>query len=212
MKRLLDLAGAAAALLLLCPLLLLVAVAVLLDSGPPVLFRQARVGRHGRIFKLVKFRTMKVDPRGPGPILTEWADPRITACGRILRRYKLDELPQLVNVVRGDMSLVGPRPELPELVAYYSDEERRVLSVRPGITGPTQLAAHDEEEHLPAGVDIVRYHVEKILRPKLRSDLAYVAERSTWGDLVLLGRTLLALWPWHHRPPASAVSGKGAKR
>jgi lipopolysaccharide/colanic/teichoic acid biosynthesis glycosyltransferase len=193
MKRLIDVVAAFLGLIILAPLLVVVAVAIVLDSPGPVFFRQERVGLHGRRFKLWKFRTMQPDAARSGPMLTERGDPRVTRVGRLLRRWKVDEFPQVINVLVGDMSLVGPRPELPQLVAFYTEQERKVLAVRPGITGPSQLAFRDEEERVPPGVDIVRYHVEHILRPKLRGDLAYVEQHSTCRDLGILFRTLAVL-------------------
>jgi len=195
MKRLFDLVVASVTLLVLSPLLLAVALLIRLGSAGPAFFRQVRVGRNGRYFRLWKFRTMVVDASRSGPILTETDDPRITRIGRILRRYKLDELPQLLNVVAGDMSLVGPRPELPDLVQHYTPEERRVLSVRPGITGPTQLAYRHEEVHYPPGVDVVRYYIDHLMHAKLRSDEQYVAQQALLGDCVLLLRTAWLLLP-----------------
>jgi lipopolysaccharide/colanic/teichoic acid biosynthesis glycosyltransferase len=144
---------------------------------------------------------MVADAERLGPMLTGRADPRITRLGRVLRLSRLDELPQLLNVVKGDMSLVGPRPEVPSLVAAYTPAERGVLEVRPGIIGPTQLRWLDEAERYPAGVDPARYYVENMLPAKLRSDLAYVRTRSMVSDLWLmlrvpfaLGRVLARAW------------------
>ncbi|MFI5394713.1 MAG: sugar transferase [Candidatus Binatia bacterium] len=193
MKRAIDVTVAAIGLAVLTPLLAVVALAIVLDSSGPVFFRQERVGFHGRHFKLWKFRTMQPDAAQAGPMLTERDDPRITRMGRLLRRWKVDEFPQMINVLIGDMSLVGPRPELPQLVAFYTEQERMVLTVRPGITGPSQLAFRDEDERVPPGVDIVQYHVEHILRPKLLGDLAYVEQHSTCRDFGILFRTLAVL-------------------
>lgn len=193
MKRLLDLTAATLALVTLAPLIGMVAVMIVVDSPGPIFFRQTRVGLNGRPFKLWKFRTMCVNAAHCGPMLTETDDRRVTRVGRVLRRYKLDELPQLINVVLGDMSLVGPRPELPQLVACYTDKEHEVLGVRPGITGSTQLAWRREEGRYPPGVDVVRYYVAHVMHEKLRTDLAYVAQHSLRGDLGILLRTLLAL-------------------
>lgn len=193
MKRAFDLTAAALAIVVVAPLMVVLAVLVVADSLGPIFFRQERVGRGGRPFGLWKFRSMYTDTTRTGPMLTETGDRRITRIGRVLRRYKLDELPQLFNVLRGDMSLVGPRPELPQLVALYTQEERKVCTVRPGITGPTQLTWRQEERHYPPGVDVVRYYIDHVMREKLRSDLAYVADHSLSGDVALLVRTLSAL-------------------
>ncbi len=193
MKRAFDLTAAALAIIALAPLLGVVAALIVADSPGSVFFRQRRLGRGLRPFGLWKFRTMYTDATRTGPMLTETGDRRITRVGRVLRRYKLDELPQLFNVLCGDMSLVGPRPELPQLVALYSEEERKVLAVRPGITGPTQLAWRQEERHYPPGVDVVPYYIDHVMHEKLRSDLAYVARHSLRGDVTILAQTLWAL-------------------
>jgi lipopolysaccharide/colanic/teichoic acid biosynthesis glycosyltransferase len=190
-KRLFDVLGAAVSLMLLAPLMLLVAVAVRLDSPGPVLFRQERVGRHGRPFRIHKFRTMQVDATGRGPLLTASGDPRVTRVGAALRRHRLDELPQLVDVLKGDMSLVGPRPEVPRYVALYPPDLReRVLAVRPGITDPSSLDFLDEGELLARAADPEREYVDVILPRKLRRAADY-ADRATFAtDLRVIGRTL----------------------
>src|SRR5690349_10756027 len=139
MKRIFDLVVAGAALVMLSPLLALIAVAIMLESDGPVIFRQTRVGLNFRPFEILKFRTMVKDASLRGPRLTSEGDPRITRVGRVLRRWKLDELPQLVNVLHGQMSLVGPRPELPEYVEKFRDEYATILSVRPGLTDPSSI-------------------------------------------------------------------------
>lgn len=191
-KRLLDMCIASLLLLLLLPLLLLIALLVWFSSPGPALFRQQRVGKGGRLFWLYKFRTMYVN--GGGPSITARGDARIAPLGRWLRRWKLDELPQLLNVVRGEMSLVGPRPEVPEYVQLYTEEQRQVLSVRPGITGITQLEFRHEEELLAGQEDMEAYYRHMILPAKLRLDLRYVQERTLLGDLCLLWHTLLVLF------------------
>jgi len=175
-------------LLLLSPLLLGVAVWVRLDSPGPALFRQTRVGRHGAPFTIHKFRTMRVEA---GAAITVGADPRITRSGRLLRQAKLDELPQLWDVLRGAMSFVGPRPELPRYVELYPAEIReRVLSVRPGITDPASLAFSHEAELLAAAADPEREYREVILPAKLRLSAGYAASASLATDLRLILRTL----------------------
>jgi lipopolysaccharide/colanic/teichoic acid biosynthesis glycosyltransferase len=190
-KRLFDVLGAAVSLMLLAPLMVLVAVAVRLDSPGPVLFRQERVGRHGRPFRIHKFRTMQVDATGRGPLLTASGDPRVTRVGAALRRHRLDELPQLIDVLKGDMSLVGPRPEVPRYVALYPPDLReRVLAVRPGITDPSSLDFLDEGELLARAADPEREYVDVILPRKLRRAADY-ADRATFAtDLRVIGRTL----------------------
>ncbi len=149
LKRSLDFSASLVAVAILAPLLALLALVVFLSSGPPVLFAQKRVGRDGRPFRLLKFRTMRTDA-GPGPAITASGDARVTRIGRVLRATKLDELPQLINVLRGDMSLVGPRPEVPRYVARYDDRQRGVLRVRPGLTDPASVHFRDEEQLLGA--------------------------------------------------------------
>jgi len=188
-KRLFDIMASALGLLLLMPLLLLAALWIKLDSPGPVLFRQTRVGRHGVPFTIHKFRSMRVEP---GSAITVGEDPRITRSGRFLRASKLDELPQLWDVLRGAMSLVGPRPELPRYVALYpADLREQVLSVRPGITDPASLAFSHEAELLAATSDPEREYREVVLPAKLRLSADYAARASLGSDLRLIARTLL---------------------
>ena len=193
-KRLFDLLGASLALLLLLPLLLLLALAIKLDSPGPVFFRQERVGRHGRLFRIHKLRTMAVDAPARGLALTVGADPRITRVGARLRGLRLDELPQFIDVLAGDMSLVGPRPEVPRDVAHYPPDLReRVLSVRPGITDPASLLFMHESELLAAAADPEREYIEVILPKKLQCAADYAQHATLWTDLRLLARTLRVL-------------------
>ncbi|MEJ5998978.1 sugar transferase [Paucibacter soli] len=192
-KRLFDILCAALGLALLAPLLLLLALWVKLDTPGPVFYRQERVGRHGRPFLIHKFRSMRVDDV-PGLQITVGADPRITRSGRFLRASKLDELPQLWDVLRGAMSLVGPRPEVPRYVALYPEELRRiVLSVRPGITDPASLQFRHESELLARAADPEREYVEVLMPQKLRLACAYVKTASLAQDLRVIARTLGAL-------------------
>ncbi|ODV19216.1 MAG: sugar transferase [Lysobacteraceae bacterium SCN 69-25] len=191
-KRLFDLLVAGAALLLLSPLLLLVALIVRLDSPGPVLFRQQRVGRHGVPFRIHKFRTMVHGAAGLS--LTVGADPRITRVGAFLRRTRIDELPQLIDVLQGTMSLVGPRPELPRYVAQYPAGLReRVLALRPGITDPSSLAFIDEAELLARAADPEREYVQVILPAKLKRAAEYAERASLASDLGVLWATLRRL-------------------
>jgi len=193
-KRLFDLVGAALALLLLAPLLLVIAIAIKLDSTGPVFFRQERVGRHGRLFRIHKFRTMVADAPARGPQITVGADARITRTGTLLRHYRLDELPQFIDVLRGDMSLVGPRPEVPRYVALYPQEMKaKVLSVRPGITDPASLEFVDEGELLARAADPEREYVEVILPRKLHAAAAYAERATLRTDLMVIVRTLKLL-------------------
>jgi lipopolysaccharide/colanic/teichoic acid biosynthesis glycosyltransferase len=188
-KRALDLLISLLGLVLLSPLLLLLAMWVKLDSRGPVLYRGTRVGKGGRTFEMYKFRTMVLEADRLGPAVSFKDDPRITRAGRFLRGTKLDELPQLLNVLKGEMSLVGPRPEDPSYVALYSPEQRRVLSVKPGITGPTQLEYRDEASMLD-GESIDDDYVSRIMPQKLKLDLEYVSKCSLSGDLRILCQTV----------------------
>ena len=191
-KRILDLAGALLALVVSLPILLVVAVAIKLDSAGPVFFIQPRVGRGGRLFRFYKFRSMIIRPES-GPVITVGEDPRITRIGRLIRPLRIDELPQLINVLKGEMSLVGPRPEAPSVVERYTAEQRQVLEVAPGITGPTQLAWLNERASLPPGGDPAQYYITHILPQKLQSDLRYVRTRTLASDLASLLVTPLRL-------------------
>jgi lipopolysaccharide/colanic/teichoic acid biosynthesis glycosyltransferase len=193
-KRAFDLLGASLGLLLLSPLMLAIALAIRFDSRGPVFFRQQRVGRHGVPFGIHKFRTMVADAPRRGPALTVGEDPRITRVGRWLRRTRLDELPQLLDVLAGTMSLVGPRPEVPQYVAHYPVALReRVLSVRPGITDPSSLLYLDEAELLARAADPQREYIEVILPRKLQSAADYAAQASLRSDLGVLLRTIKLL-------------------
>jgi lipopolysaccharide/colanic/teichoic acid biosynthesis glycosyltransferase len=194
LKRVLDVLVSGASLIALAPVLLAIAVAIKVDSTGPVLFRQERVGRFGKLFRIHKFRTMFVDAERKGPQITVGADARVTRVGRFLRKYKLDELVQLIDILRGDMSLVGPRPEVPRYVAHYPDDVRKVvLSVRPGITDWASIKFKDENAILGAADDPQRVYVEKILPIKLSYYVDYVRNRSLQGDVCIIWATLKAL-------------------
>ena len=191
-KRAMDLGLTLAALPLVLPLMAAIALWVRLDSSGPALFRQPRVGRGGRLFRIHKFRTMRA--QGGGPQVTAAGDARITRAGRWLRRTKLDELPQLIDVLAGDMSLVGPRPEVPRYMALYPDEARRlILSVRPGITDRAAMEFRDEERLLADSGDPETTYVERIMPVKQRYYLDYVASHSMAGDVCILFDTLRAV-------------------
>ncbi|WP_130482330.1 sugar transferase [Sphaerotilus mobilis] len=193
-KRAFDLSVASIALLLLSPLLLGVAIAVRLDSPGPVFYRQQRVGRGGRIFRIHKFRTMAHAPQGGGPLLTVGEDRRITRIGRFLRHSKWDELAQLIDVWRGDMSIVGPRPEVPRYVAHYPEALRtQVLSVKPGITDDCSLDFRDESDWLARSADPERTYVDEILPIKLALQARYVADASLLTDVRIVARTAAVL-------------------
>lgn len=188
-KRLFDLTVACIGILLLAPLLLSISVWIKLDSPGPVFFLQQRVGRWGKLFNIYKFRSMFFESNTLTQ-LTVGRDPRITKAGHFLRKYKLDELPQLLNVITGSMSLVGPRPEVPRYVACYSDEARSiVLSVAPGLTDWATIEYVNENALLVAYDDPERAYVEKILPVKLKYQIRYARERNFWLDLRILFRT-----------------------
>ncbi|MBI4514418.1 MAG: sugar transferase [Deltaproteobacteria bacterium] len=187
MKRAVDLTLALAGLVFLLPLMALVALLIKLDSAGPVFFRQRRVGRDAKPFEIYKFRTMVVGAYQMGSRLTTKRDPRVTRVGQILRWFKIDELPQLLNVVSGEMSLIGPRPEDPYFVQFYSAAQRAALSVRPGIVGPSQISGRDELESYPEGLkDTEGYYVDHILPDKLARDLEYIRNATLMGDIKLL--------------------------
>jgi lipopolysaccharide/colanic/teichoic acid biosynthesis glycosyltransferase len=214
-KRVMDLVIGMPVLLALSPLLLVIAVTVYVADGRPVLHRATRVGQHGRPFRLLKFRTMVVavleavgrpseagaasslGEAAParGVSVTVWDDPRITRLGRVLRRLKLDELPQLFNVLRGEMSLVGPRPEDPEYVALYTEGQRRILELKPGITSVAALRYWDEVELLK-GEDWETVYREQLVPAKLALELEYADRRTLWSDLGVIARTASGLF--HH--------------
>lgn len=190
MKRALDLVLSAIALVVASPVMLVVALAVRLDSRGGALFRQTRVGRGGREFAILKFRSMRP---GDGPQVTAAGDPRITRLGAFLRSTKLDELPQLVNVLRGDMSLVGPRPEVPRYVAHWPKAEKAiVLSVRPGITDPAAVRFRREAELMAEAADPEGFYIQELIPEKLSLYVDYVQSRSTWGDVRILLSTFRA--------------------
>ena len=203
-KRVFDVGLAAVGLIVLLPLVVLLGALVATTSRGPVFHRATRIGRGGATFVMLKFRTMFVDARGPAVTAAE--DLRVTALGRWLRRLHLDELPQLWNVLRGEMSLVGPRPEAPEFVEPGDPIWREVLSVRPGITGPTQLEFGPHEAQALVGADPAAAYAA-LLPHKLESDLAYVRGRTLLGDLACILRTLVPLRTGRSRPGRPQVAG-----
>lgn len=193
LKRLFDMAVATVGLILVLPVLIALAVVIKLTSNGPVLYRGVRVGLGGRRFRMSKFRTMVVDADLIGGPSTSACDSRITRIGRFARKYKLDELPQLFDVLRGEMSLVGPRPEVPQYAELYRDEEKAILSVRPGITDWATLWNPDEGDVLARSADPERTYLEKIRPHKIRWQLEYVRRRSFWIDLQILSQTLVVI-------------------
>lgn len=189
-KRVFDVCAAGVGLVALAPLGVVIGVCIWLDSRGPILYRGTRMGRGGKLFGIFKFRTMVEDAAARGAGITTRGDPRVTRVGRFLRRTKLDELPQLWNVLRGEMSIVGPRPEDPRYFKYYSAAQRAVLEVAPGITSVASLAFRDEEERL-AGADWEATYVADVLPRKLNLELAYLKRRTFWSDLGVVVRTVL---------------------
>lgn len=192
-KRLFDWMAAAFGLVLLAPVWLVIAIAIKFDSPGPIFFRGARIGQNGQEFFIFKFRTMRADAAARGAAITTRDDPRITRVGKFLRRTKLDELPQLLNVLRGEMSLVGPRPEDPRYVKFYTPQQRLVLSVPPGITSIASLTFRNEQELLQ-GANWEQLYIETIMRDKLNLELAYLQRRTFWRDLEILWQTLFAVY------------------
>lgn len=192
LKRSFDILASSAGLVVISPVLAVLGVLVKLSSPGPVFYRATRVGRGGRHFKLLKFRSMVENADKLGPGVTGATDLRITPVGRFLRRTKLDELPQLINVLRGDMSIVGPRPEDPRYVALYTDEQRQVLNVRPGITSPASIAYRNEEALL-TGADWEQHYINSVMPAKLAIDLEYACNPSLWRDLRIIGNTIKAI-------------------
>ena len=198
LKRLFDVIVSALGLLVLSPVLLVLALLVKFSSPGTVLYHATRVGLDGHPFKLLKFRSMVANAAQIGPAVTGAADSRITPIGRFLRRTKLDELPQLLNVLRGEMSLVGPRPEDPRYAALYTPEQRRVLSVRPGITSPASIAYRSEEAML-TGDDWETHYIQHVMPAKLEIDLQYVEHASLLYDLKLIFRTFISLFRYNRQ-------------
>lgn len=194
-KRAFDLVAAIVGLLVFGLPMLAVAAWIKLDSPGPVFFRQERVGRHGKVFRIHKFRTMRVDAEAKGLQLTVGADARVTRAGRALRANRLDELPQFLDVLAGDMSLVGPRPDVPRYVALWpADLRERVLAVRPGITDPASLEFRDEATLLARAEDPEREYLDVILPRKLARAAEYADRASLWSDLAVIGRSVGVLF------------------
>jgi lipopolysaccharide/colanic/teichoic acid biosynthesis glycosyltransferase len=193
LKRLFDIFASLVGLIVLSPVLIVIAVLVKTTSEGPIFYRATRAGQYGKLFKLYKFRSMVINADKLGPGVTGAADSRITPIGRLLRKTKLDELPQLINVLRGDMSIVGPRPEDPRYVAFYTEEQRKVLEVRPGITSPASVEYRDEESMLTAD-DWEQYYIEIVMPAKLAIDVQYAQNANLWQDVIVILGTLRALF------------------
>ena len=190
LKRLFDILASSLGLLLLGPLFLCLGIAVKVDSSGPVFYRQIRIGRNQRPFSLLKFRSMAIGSDTKGLLTVGGRDSRITRVGYFIRKYKLDELPQLLNVLKGDMSLVGPRPEVARYVAMYSADQLRVLSVRPGITDYASIKYFSENDMLAAAENPEKTYIEEIMPAKLKINLDYVDNRTMFTDIKIVLLTL----------------------
>jgi len=192
-KRCLDIFLASCGIVLLSPLWLSAALIVKLGDGGSIFFRQERVGRHGRLFRIWKFRTMRQGADRAGPSITKSNDSRITGVGALLRHTKFDELPQLLNVLVGEMSFVGPRPEVPRYVAMYTPAQKAVLDLRPGITDLASIEFRNEEEMLARADDAERFYVEYCIPKKIELNLLYAATATIFSDLKIIFLTFLAV-------------------
>lgn len=207
-KRAFDLLLSSIGLLLLAPVFAILAIAVKLDSRGPVFFCQERLGRGGERFRIIKFRTMVVGAERLGTNISTTRDPRLTRMGALLRRSFLDEAPQLFNVLKGEMSLVGPRPETPDYAALFTPDERRIFSMRPGMAGPSTVAySRDEAAILARQEDPGRYYRDHLLHERVRVDLRYVEHPSLCQDLRILGQTALSVLSG-----LAALAGKRRRR
>lgn len=189
MKRLFDVVASGLGLLTLAPVLLVVAIWIKLDSKGPVFYRQVRVGYKNRDFRIFKFRSMRMGADKGSLVTIGGRDPRITRSGYFIRKYKLDELPQLINVFVGDMSLVGPRPEVRHYVDYWTPEQMHVLDVRPGITDPASIKFRNENELMGQAEDPEDYYINVIMQEKIKLYLEYVEKAGFWYDITLIFKT-----------------------
>jgi len=185
---------AISAAVLLAPLFIAIAVWIKFDSRGPVFFLQERVGQFGRLFRILKFRTMIAEAAANGPLITVGADRRITRSGRLLRKYKFDELPQLFNIIKGEMSLVGPRPEVPRYVELYTEEQRRILALKPGLTGSASITFNDESETLSRQEDPESFYCEHLIPTKIREDLSYARRATVLSDCAMVVKTLVRIF------------------
>ena len=189
MKRLFDVVASGLGLIVLSPLFLILAIWIKLDSKGPVFYRQVRVGKDNKDFRIFKFRSMRVGSDKGSLVTIGGRDPRVTRSGYWIRKFKLDELPQLINVFIGDMSLVGPRPEVRHYVDYWTPEQMHVLDVRPGITDPASIKFRNENELMEQAEDPEKYYIEVIMQEKIKLYLEYVEHHSFWGDIGLIFKT-----------------------
>lgn len=190
-KRAFDFVSSFLGIIVLSPVLLIICISIKITSPGPILFKQKRVGINGKCFNILKFRTMVVDAEKMGKQITVGADKRITSAGKFLRKYKLDELPQLFNVLKGDMSLVGPRPEVPRYVELYNEEQRKVLNVRPGITDLASLRYRDENDILGEVNNPEEYYINTIMPDKLSLNLEYINNNNFFYDIGIIFKTII---------------------
>lgn len=193
MKRLFDIIASGMGLLFLSPILILVAIWIKLDSAGPVFYRQVRVGKNNQDFRIFKFRSMSIGADKGSLVTIGGRDPRVTQSGYFIRKFKIDELPQLINVFIGDMSLVGPRPEVRHYVNYWTEEQMHVLDVRPGITDPASIKFRNENELLAQAEDPEKYYIEVIMQEKIRLYLEYVQKHNFWYDIKIILDTFVAI-------------------
>jgi len=193
MKRLMDLFLSLCILALFLPVGLLLSLCIALESRGGVFYLQERIGRKGKTFKLIKFRSMRPNADREGKLTVGERDPRVTRMGTFIRKYKLDEFPQFINVLKGEMSVVGPRPEVLEYVAQYSDEQRRVLDFKPGITDLASITYFEENKLLANATDPQQTYIEEIMPEKIRINLAYQATATVWSDLGVVWKTALRM-------------------
>ena len=191
LKRLFDVVFSVIGMILLFPILLLISILIKLDSKGPILFIQGRVGKNNKDFNIFKFRTMRVLSDKKGLLTLGNNDSRITKMGYVLRRYKIDEFPQLINILKGDMSFVGPRPELRYYVNFYTDDDMKIFKVRPGITGLASLKYRNEVELLKAAKDPEAFFIKTIIPDKLKYNKAYISKQNFFFDLKLIGLTII---------------------
>lgn len=192
-KRLFDICASIGGLLVLALPFCMVAIIIKLTSKGPVYFRQERVGKNGKTFRIYKFRTMTVNAEAQGMQITVGADRRITKIGQILRKTKIDELPQLINVLKGEMSFVGPRPEVPRYVELYSDYQKNILKIKPGITELASIVYRDENEVLAQSEDPEKTYIEEIMPKKIELNMEYMQKMSFWYDIKLIFKTFAAV-------------------
>lgn len=192
-KRLFDFIVSLIGFIILIPVFLIVSILIKLDSRGPILFKQKRVGRYGKVFNILKYRTMVIDAEKYGKQITVGNDSRITKIGAFLRKSKLDELPQLINVIKGDMSLVGPRPEVPKYVALYDENQKRILNVRPGITDYASIEYRDENSILGKVENPEEYYINNIMPHKIKLNMRYIENNNIFIDIGIIFKTIFSI-------------------